>query len=70
MTCLLLAIQSFVCVVVVRIVKALGVISFQDFDVAAAKSWFPVSFLLATVIYTGSKSLVCHCMHSIPLCTF
>jgi hypothetical protein len=30
----------------------------RDFDVADAKIWFPVSFLLVAVIYTGSKSLV------------
>jgi len=30
----------------------------RDFDVADAKVWFPVSFLLVAVIYTGSKSLV------------
>ena len=58
MTCLLLAIQSTVCVAVVRIVKAFGIIEFQDFDLAAAKKWFPISFMLASVIYTGSKSLV------------
>ncbi|KAF9517763.1 hypothetical protein BS47DRAFT_1389484 [Hydnum rufescens UP504] len=34
MTCLLLAIQSFVCVVVARLFKSLGVISFQDVDMA------------------------------------
>jgi len=57
MTCLLLAIQSFVCVMVARLFKFLGVISFQDVDIVVAKKWFPISFLLATVIYTGSKSL-------------
>ncbi|KAF8329462.1 GDP-mannose transporter [Cantharellus anzutake] len=57
MTCLLLAIQSTVCVVVVQFVKALGIIDFQDFDITVAKKWFPVSFMLASVIYTGSKSL-------------
>jgi len=57
MTCLLLAIQSTVCVVVARVVKAIGIIEFQDFDLTAARKWFPISFLLASVIYTGSKSL-------------
>jgi len=57
MTCLLLAIQSTVCVCVVRLFKSFGTISFQDFDMTAAKKWFPISFMLATVIYTGSKSL-------------
>ena|SRR6266436_140156 len=58
MTCLLLAIQSMVCIAVVRMTKAIGVIEFQDFDMTAAKKWFPISFMLASVIYTGSKSLV------------
>jgi len=57
MTCLLLAIQSSVCIAVVRSVKAIGVIEFQDFDMTVAKKWFPISFMLASVIYTGSKSL-------------
>lgn len=39
-------------------VKKLGIISFRNFDLQDAKSWFPISFLLVTVIYTGSKSLV------------
>ena len=30
----------------------------RDFDWTDAKTWFPVSFLLVAVIYTGSKSLV------------
>jgi GDP-mannose transporter len=58
MTCLLLAIQSTVCVAVVRLVKVLGIIDLQDFDITVARKWFPVSFMLASVIYTGSKSLV------------
>ena len=58
MNFLLLCIQSFVCVACVYIVKKLGVISFRDFDMKDAKAWFPISFLLVSVIYTGSKSLV------------
>jgi len=30
----------------------------RDFDRGDAKAWFPISFLLVAVIYTGSKSLV------------
>lgn len=30
----------------------------RNFDMGDAKTWFPVSFLLVAVIYTGSKSLV------------
>jgi hypothetical protein len=58
MNFLLLCIQSTVCVLCVFVVKRLGIISFRNFDLADAKAWFPISFLLVTVIYTGSKSLV------------
>lgn len=58
MTFLLLSLQSIVCVACVEAVKRLGVISFRDFDIQDAKAWFPVSALLVSVIYTGSKSLV------------
>lgn len=30
----------------------------RDFSAADAKAWWPISTLLVTVIYTGSKSLV------------
>ena len=58
MNFLLLCIQSTVCVVCVATVKKFGIISFRSFDMQDAKAWFPISFLLVTVIYTGSKSLV------------
>jgi len=57
MNFLLLCIQSTVCCVCVAFVKRLGIISFREFDVQDAKQWFPISFLLVSVIYTGSKSL-------------
>ncbi|GMK57113.1 hypothetical protein CspeluHIS016_0309530 [Cutaneotrichosporon spelunceum] len=57
MNFLLLAIQSSVCVLAVWSVKRAGIISFRDFDIKDAKSWYPVSCLLVAVIYTGSKSL-------------
>jgi GDP-mannose transporter len=47
-----------VCVACVTGVKRAGVISFRAFDIQDAKVWFPISFLLVSVIYTGSKSLV------------
>lgn len=64
MNFLLLCIQSLVCVACVSIVKKMGIISFRTFDMADAKAWFPISFLLVSVIYTGSKSLVSsnHCV--------
>ena len=58
MTFLLLCIQSSVCSAVVYGCKTAGLISFRDFDMKDAKAWFPISFLLVWVIYTGSKSLV------------
>lgn len=57
MNFLLLCIQSSVCVACVLTVKKFGIISIRAFDVQDAKAWFPISFLLVTVIYTGSKSL-------------
>ncbi|KAI5995688.1 hypothetical protein EDD15DRAFT_2387633 [Pisolithus albus] len=57
MTFFLLSLQSIVCVICVLTVKKLGVISFRDFDTKDAKMWFPISALLVSVIYTGSKSL-------------
>ncbi|KAI4517739.1 UDP-galactose transporter [Schizophyllum commune Loenen D] len=57
MTFLLLCIQSSVCSAVVYGCKTAGLISFRDFDMKDAKAWFPISFLLVWVIYTGSKSL-------------
>ncbi|KAF8998595.1 hypothetical protein BDQ17DRAFT_1247475 [Cyathus striatus] len=57
MTFLLLCIQSTVCVGCVLLVKKTGIISFRNFDAQDAKNWFPISFLLVSVIYTGSKSL-------------
>jgi len=57
MNFLLLCIQSAVCSSCVYSVKRLGFISFRDFNVQEAKMWFPISFLLVLVIYTGSKSL-------------
>ncbi|GAA5980790.1 hypothetical protein JCM10908_003869 [Rhodotorula pacifica] len=57
MNFLLLTIQSVVCVSCVVVAKRLGVITFRDWDREDARKWFPISFLLVTVIYTGSKSL-------------
>ncbi|KAF7971282.1 hypothetical protein HWV62_21530 [Athelia sp. TMB] len=57
MTFLLLAIQLIVCVACVSAFKQFGLISLRDFDWQQAKAWFPISFLLVSVIYTGSKSL-------------
>ncbi|KAG8903906.1 GDP-mannose transporter into the lumen of the Golgi [Tulasnella sp. 403] len=57
MNFLLLALQSIFCILCVVISKRLGLISFRDFDLEDAKKWFPISFLLVCVIYTGSKSL-------------
>ncbi|KAF8606055.1 UDP-galactose transporter [Ceratobasidium sp. AG-I] len=52
-----LAIQSITGVSCVVVAKRLGLITFRDFDMQDAKTWFPISFCLVMVIYTGSKSL-------------
>lgn len=57
MNFLLLCMQSAVCCACVYSVKRAGIITFRDFDSKDAKAWFPVSFMLVLVIYTGSKSL-------------
>lgn len=58
MTCVVLFIQSLVCVSCVALCKRLRIISYKDFDLDTAKKWFPISSFLVTLIYTGSKSLV------------
>lgn len=58
MTCLMLSMQSAFCTAAVLAGRSLGVLNLQNFDLEAAKKWFPISFMLASVIYTGSKSLV------------
>ncbi|KAF7317973.1 UDP-galactose transporter [Mycena kentingensis (nom. inval.)] len=57
MTFLLLCIQSIVCIFCVYMAKRAGIISVRSFDSEVARAWIFVSFMLVTVIYTGSKSL-------------
>ncbi|EFP90080.1 GDP-mannose transporter into the lumen of the Golgi [Puccinia graminis f. sp. tritici] len=57
MNFLLLTIQSVVCVGCVATSKSLRLIKYRDLDKNDAKRWFPISFLLVVVIYTGSKAL-------------
>lgn len=57
MNFLLLCIQSSVCVASVWLSRKTGLITFREFDMGDAKAWFPISFLLVLVIYSGSKSL-------------
>ncbi|KAF5383531.1 hypothetical protein D9615_003695 [Tricholomella constricta] len=57
MNFLLLAMQSTVCVSCVLAAKKTRLIRFRPFDFKDAKAWFPISALLVSVIYTGSKSL-------------
>ncbi|GAA95563.1 uncharacterized protein L969DRAFT_85250 [Mixia osmundae IAM 14324] len=57
MNFLLLTIQSTVCIACVTVCKRLRLITFRDFDRQDARAWFPISFMLVMVIYTGSKAL-------------
>ena len=58
MNFLLLWMQSLVGVTCVTIAKKTGIIRLQPIAVHHAKAWLPISILLVSVIYTGSKSLV------------
>lgn len=53
----LLMVQSVVCISAIAICKQFKVISYRDFNADEAKKWFPISFLLVLMIYTGSKAL-------------
>lgn len=53
----LLAVQSIVCIACIGSLKAFGVITYRQFNSDEAKKWSPIAFLLAAMIYTGSKAL-------------
>ncbi|ODV96677.1 hypothetical protein PACTADRAFT_48501 [Pachysolen tannophilus NRRL Y-2460] len=57
MNFLLLAVQGFVCVGLISVLKALGIITYREFNKNEAKKWSPIAFLLVGMIYTSSKSL-------------
>lgn len=54
---LLLAIQNIICVVAIQGAKTFGQITFRDFKMDEARKWFPISLLLISMIYTGSKAI-------------
>ena len=49
--------QNIICVVAITSGKALGIITFRDFKTDEARKWFPISLLLISMIYTGSKAI-------------
>ncbi|KAF2128486.1 UDP-galactose transporter [Dothidotthia symphoricarpi CBS 119687] len=53
----LLAVQAVVCVAAISICKALGIITYRDFNSDEAKKWFPISLLLIGMIYTSTWAL-------------
>ncbi|EEH49793.1 GDP-mannose transporter [Paracoccidioides brasiliensis Pb18] len=53
----LLCVQSIVCVAAIQTCKSLKIITYRDFNADEAKKWFPISFLLIGMIYTGTKAL-------------
>lgn len=55
--CILLAVQSAVCLAVIYTLKAFGIVNFRDFNPTEAKKWFPISCLLVSMIYTASKAM-------------
>ncbi|CAN6631324.1 GDP-mannose transporter 1 [Trichomonascus vanleenenianus] len=54
---IVLVVQSAVCLAVIQALKAFGVVNFRSFNKEEAKNWFPISFLLVAMIYTGSKAI-------------
>jgi GDP-mannose transporter len=54
---MLLAIQNIICVVAIQSGKVMGQITFRDFKADEARKWFPISLLLISMIYTGSKAI-------------
>ncbi|OBT87258.1 hypothetical protein VE02_02945 [Pseudogymnoascus sp. 03VT05] len=53
-----LAVQSLVCIVAIIVCKSTGFIeNLAKFDIQKAKIWFPISLLLVSMIYTGTKAL-------------
>jgi len=54
---MLLAIQNIICVVAIQTGKSMGMISYRDFKMEEARKWFPISLLLISMIYTGSKAI-------------
>lgn len=55
--CILLAVQSAVCLLVVQGLKTTGVVNYRDYNTTDAKKWFPISVLLVLMIYTASKAM-------------
>ncbi|ANB14168.1 Vrg4p [Sugiyamaella lignohabitans] len=55
--CILLAVQSFVCLIVILGLKSAGIVNFRNFNSGEAKKWFPISVLLVAMIYTASKAM-------------
>lgn len=55
--CILLAVQSLVCLLVIQGLKSFSVVNFRDFNTAEAKAWLPISVLLVLMIYTASKAM-------------
>ncbi|KAH7048928.1 GDP-mannose transporter into the lumen of the Golgi [Linnemannia elongata] len=66
MNFLLLSVQTTVAIVLLKVFKNAGLISFRRVDRTEAKKWFPISLTLVAMVYTGSKSLQ---YLSIPLYT-
>ncbi|TPX31772.1 hypothetical protein SmJEL517_g04970 [Synchytrium microbalum] len=57
MNFLLLACQSFACVLFLQIFSSLNWLSYRKFKLHDAKRWFPVSLGLVAMIWTGSKAM-------------
>lgn len=54
---LMLAIQAAACVLLIRIFGALGMLKCRSLNLRDVRTWFPISALMALMLYTGGKSL-------------
>lgn len=52
---LLLSIQSGICLVIIKLLSAVGYINHRPFTMEEGKRWFIVALSLVGMIYTGSK---------------
>ncbi|TGZ85227.1 UDP-galactose transporter [Ascodesmis nigricans] len=57
MNFLLLCVQNLVCVIAISFCKSLRLITYRDFKWDEGRKWFPISLLLISMIYTGSKAI-------------
>ena len=54
---LMLSVQAVTCILLIQLFGKTGYLDFREFNLKDGKAWFPVSILMALMLYTGGKSL-------------